>query len=83
MEDHDAVFNPAFNGGYVLLGLRRFDPSLFDAIAWSTDSVASATIHRIKALGWAIHVQDTLRDIDTPGDLGSILTAKPAFAARF
>ena len=36
--------HPARDGGYVLLGLRRFDPSLFEGIAWSTSAVAAATI---------------------------------------
>jgi rSAM/selenodomain-associated transferase 1 len=66
---HDAVIHPALDGGYVLLGLRRFDPSLFTGIAWSTDSVAAQTIARIEALGWSLHVGERLRDVDSPGDL--------------
>jgi len=53
----------------VLLGLARFDPSLFEGIAWSTDKVAAETIRRIEALGWSLHVGETLRDIDVPADL--------------
>ena len=66
---HDAMIHPARDGGYALLGLARFDPSLFSEIAWSTSGVAAATIARIEALGWSLHVGDTLRDIDEPGDL--------------
>jgi uncharacterized protein len=69
LEDHDAVLHPAEDGGYALLGLRRFDPSLFEGISWSTDRVAAETIARIEALGWTLHVGDTLRDVDEPGDL--------------
>lgn len=69
LDGYDAVIHPARDGGYVLLGLRRFDPSLFNNIAWSTDSVARETILRIKSLGWMLHVGDTLDDIDTPDDL--------------
>jgi uncharacterized protein len=65
----DAVIHPAKDGGYALLGLRRFDPSLFAGIAWSTDIVAQATIDRIAALGWSLHIGETLRDIDEPADL--------------
>jgi uncharacterized protein len=67
--DHDAVIHPAQDGGYVLLGLRRFDPSLFEGIAWSTDAVAAQTMARIEALGWSLQVGETLRDIDVPADL--------------
>jgi hypothetical protein len=65
----DAVIHPALDGGYVLLGLRRLDPSLFADIAWSTDAVAAQTIARIEALGWSLHVGEALRDVDVPEDL--------------
>jgi len=71
LECHDAVIYPARDGGYVLLGLARTDHSLFADIAWSTGSVATATISRIKALGWSIHVGETLNDIDEPADLSA------------
>lgn len=69
LDDHGAVIHPAQDGGYVLLGLRRFDPSLFDGIAWSTGAVAAQTIARIEALGWSLQLGETLRDIDEPADL--------------
>lgn len=69
LETHDAVIMPATDGGYVLLGLARYDPSLFAGIAWSTDTVARDTIARVEALGWSLHMGETLRDIDEPGDL--------------
>jgi rSAM/selenodomain-associated transferase 1 len=69
LRDHDAVIHPTRDGGYALLGLRRFDPSLFSGIAWSTPAVAAETVARIRALGWSLHVAETLRDIDEPTDL--------------
>jgi len=66
---HDAVIHPAADGGYVLLGLARFDPSIFAGIAWSTASVAAETIARIEALGWSLDVRETLADVDEPADL--------------
>lgn len=65
----DAVIHPTEDGGYALLGLARFDPSLFEGIAWSTDRVVDETVSRIRALGWSLHVGETLRDIDVPADL--------------
>jgi len=72
LADHDAVLHPTEDGGYALLGLRRFDPGLFEGIAWSTDRVAAETIARIEALGWSVCVSETLRDVDEPGDLPSL-----------
>lgn len=66
---HDAVMHPTEDGGYALLGLTRFDPSVFAGIAWSTDTVADDTRAGIAALGWSLFVGDTLRDIDEPADL--------------
>ena len=72
LESHDAMIHPARDGGYVLLGLARTDPSLFEDIAWSTNTVAATTIARIEALGWSLFVGDTLNDIDDPADLAAV-----------
>ncbi len=64
-----ATLLPAFDGGYVLLGLNQFDASVFSGIAWSTDSVASATLQRLEQLNWRVHIGPTLHDIDEPPDL--------------
>lgn len=69
LDRYDAVIHPAADGGYVLLGLARFDPSLFTHITWSTDAVARQTVDRIHALGWSLHVGDILHDVDEPADL--------------
>lgn len=66
---NDAVMHPAEDGGYVLLGLKRFDEALFKGIAWSTATVAAETVRRIEKLGWSLLVGETLRDIDEPRDL--------------
>jgi uncharacterized protein len=66
---HDAAIHPTLDGGYALLGLRHFDPSLFSGIGWSGPDVAADTIARIEALGWSLCVGETLRDIDEPEDL--------------
>ncbi|MDG5977288.1 hypothetical protein H010_18655 [Hydrogenophaga taeniospiralis CCUG 15921] len=65
----DATLVPAFDGGYVLLGLNRFDASLFAGIAWSTATVAQETQRRLEQLGWSLRTLPTLHDIDEPADL--------------
>lgn len=72
LRDHDAALHPTEDGGYALLGLRRFDPSLFTGIGWSGPTVAADTIARIRALGWTLWTGETLRDVDEPGDLGLV-----------
>ena len=66
---HDAVLLPAWDGGYLLLGLKTHAASLFEDMPWSTAQVAELTLARMAALGWRIAVLDTLPDIDRPEDL--------------
>lgn len=82
---NDAVIHPTVDGGYALLGLRRFDPTLFEGIAWSSATVAAETISRIDALGWSLFTGETLRDVDVPADLEARSTnsAPPAVQNRF
>lgn len=65
---HDAVFYPAQDGGYVMIGLARCDPALFAGIAWSTASVMQATRARLAQLGWRWRELETLWDLDRPED---------------
>jgi uncharacterized protein len=71
LHSHDAVIHPTHDGGYALLGLRRFHPSLFERIGWSGPNVAQDTISRIEFLGWSVSLKETLQDIDVPDDLES------------
>ncbi|KAF0569942.1 Glycosyltransferase [Psychrobacter nivimaris] len=69
LNQHDAVMIPATDGGYVLLGFRQVNESLFSDIVWSTASVAAVTEQRMAALGWRLALFDPLHDIDEPKDL--------------
>ncbi len=71
LEDCDVVLVPSIDGGYVLLGLNRYHPSLFRGVAWGSATVASVTLARVEALGWSIRCLPALRDIDEPGDLAA------------
>ena len=65
----DAVFIPAEDGGYVLVGLQQAQPALFACMPWSTDSVMALTRQRAAALALRIHELPMLWDVDTPADL--------------
>jgi rSAM/selenodomain-associated transferase 1 len=64
-----AVFRPADDGGYILIGLRRFDPSLFQAIAWSSPEVMPVTRQRLRRLAWRWWEGAPLVDIDEATNL--------------
>lgn len=67
---HDAVFGPAMDGGYWLIGLKRARPiprGLFANVRWSTchtlaDTIKTLPDHRLSYIS-------TLRDVDTIDDL--------------
>ncbi len=65
----DAVVGPAEDGGYVLLGLRRADPLLFEGMAWGGDRVLQETRDRLSELGCQWRELETLWDLDRPEDL--------------
>ncbi|MFP3456042.1 TIGR04282 family arsenosugar biosynthesis glycosyltransferase [Psychrobacter sp. SIMBA_152] len=69
LNQNDAVMIPATDGGYVLLGFRQVNESLFSDIIWSTASVAAVTKQRMAALGWTLGLLAPLHDIDEPEDL--------------
>jgi rSAM/selenodomain-associated transferase 1 len=65
----DAVFAPAEDGGYPLVGLSRTSPKLFEGIEWSRATVMDRTRARLAALGWRWRELRTLWDVDRPDDL--------------
>lgn len=69
LSETDAVILPTADGGYALLGLRRFDASLFADLAWSTPTVAATTLARLEMLGWPCTRLPLMHDIDEPADL--------------
>lgn len=69
LEHQDIVLGPATDGGYYLIGLRRLEPSLFQGIAWGTDTVRHQTLQIAESLGLAIALLDQLSDVDYPEDL--------------
>ena len=71
-ENIDAVITPAHDGGYVLLGLNRVNPLLFENIEWGTDSVMQQTCNALESLRWEWREMETLRDLDTIEDLAHI-----------
>jgi rSAM/selenodomain-associated transferase 1 len=65
----DAVLGPAEDGGYVLIGLRRYAPGLFDDIRWGGVEVCDAQRHRLTQAGFRCAELPVLWDVDRPADL--------------
>ena len=69
LEDVDAVFIPAEDGGYVLVGLRQPHQGLFAGMTWSTDGVMAQTRQRATSLSLRIRELPAMWDVDTAVDL--------------
>lgn len=69
LHHHDAVFVPALDGGYALVGQRRADPRWFSDMRWSHDRVMDETRERLRAAGVRWAELPPVADIDEPVDL--------------
>lgn len=64
----DAVFIPAEDGGYVLVGMARPLPDLFAGISWGSDRVMAETRARAAQAGLRLAEPTALWDLDTMDD---------------
>lgn len=65
----NVVIGPAEDGGYVLLGMNRLYPDLFDSIPWGESSVLAATFAKLKQSHINYSLLDVGWDVDIPEDL--------------
>lgn len=66
---NDVVIGPAHDGGYYLIGSRRYLPQLFDQIQWGSEKVLEQTMGRAHEAGIYTVSLTPLSDIDRPEDL--------------
>ncbi|HEX3097174.1 MAG TPA: TIGR04282 family arsenosugar biosynthesis glycosyltransferase [Usitatibacter sp.] len=64
----DAVFVPAEDGGYVLVGLARPIEGVFEDVPWGTAAVMTRTRERLRAAGASWTELPPLWDVDRPDD---------------
>ncbi len=72
LRGHDAVFGPAFDGGYYLVGLAPRRPARpFAQARWSSEHALADTLRNFA--GFRVACLRRLRDIDTAEDLAAYL----------
>ncbi|UOD50044.1 TIGR04282 family arsenosugar biosynthesis glycosyltransferase [Orrella daihaiensis] len=69
LANYNAVFVPALDGGYTLIGLKQVLPELFVEIPWSTNQVMAITRERLGHASVHWHEYPPMADIDEPRDL--------------
>ena len=70
--DADVVLAPAFDGGYVLIGVAGPRPELFARVDWGTERVLAQTRERARAARLRLLELAARRDIDRPDDLDAL-----------
>jgi rSAM/selenodomain-associated transferase 1 len=76
MGGHDAVFAPAEDGGYALIGVTRRAKQLFQGVEWGTSRVMDQTRLRLRELGWRWTELHTVWDVDRPADYARLLRSR-------
>ncbi len=69
LDSNDVVLGPARDGGYYLLGMKSFLPTLFEEKPWSSPDLLMDTILDLKKMNASYYLLKTLNDIDTIDDL--------------
>jgi hypothetical protein len=85
LERADAVFGPARDGGYWLVGLRRSARDaarvLFTGLPWGAPEVLRASLEAAARAGLSCRLLRTLADVDRPEDLAVWERARRELAA--
>lgn len=77
LADLDALWVPAVDGGYVLIGCSRPCPELFSAVPWSSPDVLRVTRERAIAAGLSYRELGRWEDIDDQPALKRLLERSP------
>ena len=70
--DDSVVLGPSDDGGYYLIGLKKFHRRLFERIDWSTKRVLEQTIDGARAIGVPVHLLPTWYDVDDRATLSRL-----------
>jgi rSAM/selenodomain-associated transferase 1 len=69
IKQNDAVFGPAEDGGYYLIGLSKMHHFIFENKPWSQTSLLKETLRELHEKQVTFTTLETLNDIDTFEDL--------------
>lgn len=69
LQDHDFVIGPATDGGYYLIGMKKWNRWLLQNKQWSTEHLFEESKTEIENNNGKLFLLETLTDIDTIEDL--------------
>ncbi len=74
---YDAVFGPATDGGFWLLGLRAPDPALLLGVPMSEPTAGEIQLRRLGEAGLSVALMPRLTDVDTAADAFVVAAQAP------
>ena len=69
LKKSDVVIGPRDDGGFYLIGLKRFGEGMFNGIEWGSDRVTTQSVDRLKSCGMSVGMLDPWYDIGRLADL--------------
>lgn len=69
LQHQPALFTPAEDGGYTLVGLQKANAAVFQQVEWGSGKVMVQTRDQLRKLALPWHETETLWDVDRPEDL--------------
>ena len=87
--DCDLVLGPTEDGGYYLMGCRRFDEQLFRKVEWSTRRTYEQTMANAQRLDYRVRALESWFDLDQWSDVERLIAdarrghSLPAHMAAF
>ncbi len=77
--DSDICIGPSADGGYYLIGAKRWHATALSEIAWSTNRTREQTIDDLRKRGFTVCLAPSYDDIDHAHDLDALMrTDRPA-----
>ncbi len=64
LENHDVVIGPAEDGGYYLIGMKKFQSFIFDGMPWSENDLFDKTIKKLQQNKQKTYILDAKSDVD-------------------
>jgi uncharacterized protein len=76
LKNCDSVIGETLDGGFYLIGLKRFIPEIFDGVEWSSSKTFLQTLSNINKIDLSVFQLPILYDVDTPKDIELLMNDK-------